>query len=358
MVNFFRRAGRLSVMLVGFMAFMPIEGRSEVNWLLYAGGMYGKAWQGVKFYEGTNEKTGSFNFTGALNLQISLKGNFYIETGIGYRRGPFFSIDKDVEYSSPDELDPYDVYGEMDYNNWLQVPLKLGYSLPLGENTSLMLAVGPYVDMAFEVGAGDSPMGIGLMPSATLRHRKFNIGVQYQNPVFLNATRNFNKSVVMATVGINFHIGKVNFGSVNWDAVANTLSATGEALTVISGGVGASQSYSTAVESETSASTASMTSKGTKSKMNTSTSVPSDSKKTKSVSELNSWNTDKRTYSKEESLVIKLYNDLDDENLKSGDVKRIKKEIKDAQSRMKKLRSKWESRGYEMYKSEWETKVI
>lgn len=361
MGKFVGKIGRKSVIVVTLLMASFICCQAEVKWLLYAGGMYGKAWQGEEFYGGMKEKINSYDFTGGLSLQISLRGRFYLETGIGYRRGPFLSVEEDTDCSHPEYLSSYEVY-DKNYNDWLHVPLKLGYCLPLSEKTSLMLAVGPYVDMAFETGYGDSPIGVGLMPSIALRHRKFNIGVQYQNPVFVNGTCNVNKSVIMATIGLSFNIGKIDFGNVDWLGVANALSATGEALSVMSGNGSASQSYSSVRQTTTSNSTYSASETSQESKKSTS-SNKKDAKKG-SQAELTAFNSDRRTYSNEETLIIKLYSDLQDlgyskEKDKSkiaAKEKQLIKDIKDTQARMKKIRSKWEARGYEMYHSSWEDK--
>lgn len=316
---------------------------AEVNWQFTLGGMARK----VYVMDSESKKIQPILSLG-LNLQIPVAQRWFIETGLNYRIAPYTP---DFETLYDDDLD---ITWTRDMNHYLLLPALAGYRLPLNEKNSFEFAIGPYVDFDFNreriedyknyFNNGYNPdiydtdqWGVGIMAQAAFRHRAMSFGLKYMNPVFLNQSKNVNKSTFMVTIGINFKLGGIH---VDWDKVADVLSTTGEAL----------NSFTTSYYEAAGASTGSYTSSGY-SVSGSSESAPSRSssgagnglsQKSGSPSELNAYNQDRHNYSKEETLVIKLYN-------QGGG-----SEMKAAQSRMKRIREKWVKRGYSFNKSQWE----
>lgn len=313
---------------------------AEVNWQFTLGGMARKAYA----LNSESKKIQPILSLG-LNLQIPVAQRWFIETGLNYRIAPYIPYDSDGNLY---------ITWTQDMNHYLSLPVLAGYRLPLDEKNSFEFAVGPYADFDFNSERIEDysnylnnrynhdiydtgRWGVGIMAQAAFRHRAMSFGLKYMNPVFLNQSKNMNKSTFMVTIGINFKLGGIH---VDWDRVADVLSMTGEAL----------NSFTTSYYEAAGGSSESSVSSGysgndsyqSASSRSSSGAGSVSSRKSGSPSELNAYNQDRNSYSKEETLVIKLYN-------QGGG-----SEMKAAQLRMKRIREKWIKRGYDFNKSQWE----
>lgn len=66
-------------MIIGVAMLTGINATAQVNWQFQIGGMYSKKYG----LDGLGEKSGSEELSGAILLQIPVKQQFFIETGLG-----------------------------------------------------------------------------------------------------------------------------------------------------------------------------------------------------------------------------------------------------------------------------------
>lgn len=337
MRNLFERLTQGVVFVVVLLIALPAVG--QVNWQFQLGGMFMKQYgggEGLNYTDGVVDKNNNLEGKAALLLQIPMSHRLpiFLETGLSFRSKIAISQEEGFK------LDPKNFYyGDRDkaYSyraDALEIPVKAGWKLRLNENNTFDFAAGPYVAAYFDKGLGD-PVSVGVNLSAAFRHRCMSFGVEWQNPVFLNGLRDYNKNSFAVTVGINFKIGKVNL-----DKLANALEATSSVLSTASASMGSEQADSynnySDVEDEESSSTISRSTKKSTGK-NTG---KSNDEKGFSLSEQTSYNNDKSTYAKWETYLLK-------DNLS-------KKERDHAKDEMKRLRKKWEKRGKSWTKSRLE----
>lgn len=308
----------------------------------------GGATLSLPFHAGEYISDAIWGWQTGLHLEIPTSHKFYIETG-----ADFFNYSYSSQKYYPDEKDWEYEFLEEPVNS-IQVPLKIGYQLWLNEKNSFLFSFGPYGAYQFsnddEYGYSDEAQDwkVGLQGSVSFRHRAISLSVGWQNPCVFNEGKfRGHKRGSQANDIVSFSIG-IKFGKINadWGAIASALEASGQVLGAVSeaylnttGSGYSSSSYS----SGSSSSGSSNAGGGSTSTSRTKTNTTSD--RHGSISELTAMNTDKRTYSNYETLLIKMRS--------SGDYKLSDKQ--DIQNKMRKIRTKWTKRGYSFTQSPLET---
>lgn len=253
-----------------------------------------------------------------LEMEIPLSDRLNLETGVLYKNHNSL-VKNDFEY------DYYDDWFEPDSH--LELPLRLAYKRPLGEHFSLHMGVGPYASYAIGEDLGKkwhNNLHVGLQPSIAIHWACLSLGATYNIPCFYKGYKDENKPVVMATLGIRFK-------SHVWKYVGVTL------LTIAS--VGAAAGYALDAANSSSYSSSSYSSVG--SSYNRSYSSSSNSSGS-SMSEQNAYNSDKRTYANYDSMLSAYF---------AGNRSATLSEVRQWQSAMRQLRTKWESKGKSFPKS-------
>lgn len=206
-------------MIIGVAMLMGINAAAQVNWQFQIGGMYSK-----KYGESLSEKRGSVELSGAILLQIPVKQQFFIETGLGWRNKLVLSQAEDCKFD-PDNSNYKDFEGYI--ANFLELPIKAGYKLQLNEKNAIDFGFGPYLSLAFNKPEyfNKSSFSAGLNASVAFRHRCMSFGVSWQNPIFKNGLNDYHRNSVTVTIGINFKGRKPN-----WDKIMDGLSIAGAVL--------------------------------------------------------------------------------------------------------------------------------
>lgn len=206
-------------MIIGVAMLMGINAAAQVNWQFQIGGMYSK-----KYGESLSEKRGSVELSGAILLQIPVKQQFFIETGLGWRNKLVLSQAEDYKFD-PDNSNYKDFEGYI--ANFLELPIKAGYKLQLNEKNAIDFGFGPYLSLAFNKPEyfNKSSFSAGLNASVAFRHRCMSFGVSWQNPIFKNGLNDHHRNSVTVTIGINFKGRKPN-----WDKIMDGLSIAGAVL--------------------------------------------------------------------------------------------------------------------------------
>lgn len=207
-------------MIIGVAMLTGINAAAQVNWQFQIGGMYSKKY-GIG---GLGEKSGCVELSGAILLQIPVKQQFFIETGLGWRRKLVLSQAEDCKFD-PDNYNYKDF--DSDFADFLELPIKAGYKLQLNEKNAFDFGFGPYLSLAFNKPEcfNNSSFSAGLNASVAFRHRCMSFGVSWQNPIFKNGFNDYYKNSVMVTIGINFKGRKPN-----WDKIMDGLSIAGAVL--------------------------------------------------------------------------------------------------------------------------------
>lgn len=328
------------------LAIVSLESSAAVNWLIQVGGMYMKQYgaEGTFYDENGPAKGSSFEAMGGIFLQIPLTSKLpiFLETGLDYRNKLLLSQAEGCKFRAEEFYDTrwtdapeQNIYHGRDHI--IELPVKAGYNLKLNEKNSFVFGFGPYAALYTERGLGD-PLSIGLTVSAAFRHRCMSFGLSYSNPVFLNGPRDYYKNSITFNIGINLQ-GR----TPNWDNILMGL----EIAEGVLGGVNSamqSAGYGTSDESNY-YSSGNESSRSSGSGSSRSSDNVSSGSAGASASEMTSRNTDKNTYFKYETTVIKIISGDDTVNKKS-----------DIQKKMKKLREKWSKRNLGWDASPYETK--
>lgn len=327
---------------------------AEINWVFQVGGMYKKQYGGdwQMFNAGYDDdgnpcllKDNNFEVETGLFMQIPVSSRIpiFIETGIGYRNKLVISQEKDYKfdpknYSGRFYGDEVELNNACNYRgNFIEIAIKAGYKLALNEKNSFLFGLGPYVAMCTERGFGDM-ISVGATLSAAFRHRCLTYGLSYSNPFFLNGPRDYYKNSLNITLGINFggktwsKIGKVALVTA---AVAGSVAV---AYSAINGNDNNNSNYDTG-DSDNDYNVPSQKGDGKKSNDN--------NNKKYNISEQQSYNTDKNTYARYDSLLSKVF---------FGSSEMSCQDIKKHQEAMKKIRLKWEKRGKSFTKSDNESR--
>lgn len=272
----------------------------------------------LELYENDHKCT---DWMAGLEMEIPLNRLLNIETGLRYRNYNTLVI---PEVFSGDAL-----YATSHF----ELPLRLTYKQQLGKHFSLHAGVGPYVSYAAGDDFGEkwnNNLQVGLEPSIAINWACLSLGATFNTPCFYKGYKDENKPVVMATLGIRFK-------SHVWKYVGATL------LAIASVGAAAAVVWPTN-DSYSSYNSNSYSSSNSSSSYRSSSSSSVGGRH--NASEVQSKNRDSDTYSNYESQLIKMntywesqYNDSQRRSI---------------QQSMKKIRTKWERRGFQMFHSQWE----
>lgn len=317
-------------MIIGVAMLMGINAAAQVNWQFQIGGMYSK-----KYGESLSEKRGSVELSGAILLQIPVKQQFFIETGLGWRNKLVLSQAEDCKFD-PDNSNYKDFEGYI--ANFLELPIKAGYKLQLNEKNAIDFGFGPYLSLAFNKPEyfNKSSFSAGLNASVAFRHRCMSFGVSWQNPIFKNGLNDYHKNSVMVTIGINFKGRKPN-----WDKIMDGLSVAGAVLE------GATQVASAFTGNSS-----------------TSETMMSSSSSTNYEAQYRQW--EKRAESHYNSLTNiglsveskKAAAGSTMGSMNGGNYVSMKKSLREAQKQMKSIRTKAAKDGVIIPQSKWETATV
>ena len=317
-------------MIIGVAMLMGINAAAQVNWQFQIGGMYSK-----KYGESLSEKRGSVELSGAILLQIPVKQQFFIETGLGWRNKLVLSQAEDCKFD-PDNSNYKDFEGYI--ANFLELPIKAGYKLQLNEKNAIDFGFGPYLSLAFNKPEcfNNSSFSAGLNASVAFRHRCMSFGVSWQNPIFKNGLNDYHRNSVTVTIGINFKGRKPN-----WDKIMDGLSIAGAVLE------GATQVASAFTGNSS-----------------TSETMMSSSSSTNYEAQYRQW--EKRAESHYNSLTNiglsveskKAAAGSTMGSMNGGNYVSMKKSLREAQKQMKSIRTKAAKDGVIIPQSKWETATV
>lgn len=317
-------------MIIGVAMLMGINAAAQVNWQFQIGGMYSK-----KYGESLSEKRGSVELSGAILLQIPVKQQFFIETGLGWRNKLVLSQAEDYKFD-PDNSNYKDFEGYI--ANFLELPIKAGYKLQLNEKNAIDFGFGPYLSLAFNKPEyfNKSSFSAGLNASVAFRHRCMSFGVSWQNPIFKNGLNDYHRNSVTVTIGINFKGRKPN-----WDKIMDGLSIAGAVLE------GATQVASAFTGNSS-----------------TSETMMSSSSSTNYEAQYRQW--EKRAESHYNSLTNiglsveskKAAAGSTMGSMNGGNYVSMKKSLREAQKQMKSIRTKAAKDGVIIPQSKWETATV
>lgn len=309
--------------------------QARTNWRFYVGGMYAKGFDALDAWEDSDElyyendkgvsefkkQRKTFNIWAGMDIQFIIKDKFIIETGLNYRFATYADFERykyDGSYfGDPDNGILWELQ-ESGNRHFASIPLRFGYHLTLNNKNSFDFCVGPYA--AISLGTWTNHIFVGISPVITYKHRAFSVSLHYENPVFYNGSNSHLGGQFAVTIGVNFGGRKPN-----WDNILTGLEIAGSVLSATSSAISTYQG-TTSYDNTSSYSSSSSSSRST----------TSDSKNNFSLSEQQSYNTDKSTYSRYESQLSKHF---------YGGGSMSKQAVQNCQKAMKKLREKWESKG-------------
>lgn len=159
-------------MIIGVAMLTSINAAAQVNWQFQIGGMYSKKYGMYSL----DEKSGSGELSGTILLQIPVKQQFFIETGLGWRHKLVLCQAEDCKFD-PDNYNYKDF--DSDFADFLELPIKAGYKLQLNEKNAFDFGFGPYLSLAFNKPEcfNNSSFSAGLNASVAFRHRCMSFGV-------------------------------------------------------------------------------------------------------------------------------------------------------------------------------------
>ena len=277
---------------------------------------------------------GTFNGT-EIGKKIDWMAGLEIEIPLSQR----FNIETGARYNAKQQISSYGSH-YIDDGGIVEVPIRFAYKCNLNNNLSLHVGLGPYASYNLHSYADkfQDNLQVGLEPSLALNWKCLSLGVMYDYPVF-NGTKPQVHNAVMATLGIRFKSSAWKYVGVGALAVATVgvgaVLVAGAMKGDDSGSNSSSGSYSSYSSSDSSSDYSSSSKSGS-----------GNSSSRHSASEVSAKNIDSNTYGRYESQLIKMNAFYEKEYNDS--------QCRDIQQKMKKIREKWEGRGYRMFHSEWE----
>lgn len=309
--------------IVGFLLLTSVA-NAQVMWNLkggiarrtdsYVGGVGRK----LEVYKG--DKT--IDWMADLEAEIPLNSMLNIETGLRYRNYNTMVIKENNGYDEP-------IYATTHF----ELPLRLTYKQQMGKYFSLHAGIGPYASYAIGDDLGEkwnNNLQVGLEPSVAINWACLSLGATYNIPCFYKGYKDENKPAVMLTLGIRFK-------SHVWKYVGATL------LSIVTVGAAASSAWSAANSSSYNSSSYSPS----YSSSSYGSSSSSSSSGGGSLSDQQSYNSDKRTYANYDSMLSSHFD---------GSRSATASEVKQWQQAMKNLRTKWSSKGKSFIQSSNETR--
>jgi len=203
-----------------FLFSCSLKVNSQLLWNFKIGGMPVSSYADMDLAQGFSEKETTLNWFVELGIEKAInvsENSFIFETGLRY-------LNKSVYAVEP-------VFTEVLYSqrgNILELPIKIGYEKALSEKFSVRASVGPY--FSYLLGSPidydkNNNLHVGIEPSVALYYKNFNIGLQYNLPIY-KGYKNENPNTIMLTLGIRFK-GK------DWKYVGAGLATVGAAAMAV-----------------------------------------------------------------------------------------------------------------------------
>lgn len=177
----------------------------------------------------------AFSYMGELGIDIPIKDKFGIEVALRYKN--IFHSDSFKSELDYDNLQDYDKYYWLNKENCegrasiLELPLRMGYKIPIFSNTLLRVGVGPYVS----AGLNDKfrLYQAGISTALTYEYKKINIGVNYNLALHDSFEREGHNGVFL-TFGVKFK-------SSAWKSIGAAAAAVGSVAVVVSNAITTSE---------------------------------------------------------------------------------------------------------------------
>ena len=106
--------------------------------------------------------------------------------------------------------------------NYLEIPGRLAYDIPLASNFNLRIGAGPYFSYML---SEESGLGAGIEPAISLNYKKLGLGLYCSVPLYTSYTGG-SKSIAMINLSIRF-------GGKAWTNISNTLLVIGSVSEVV-----------------------------------------------------------------------------------------------------------------------------
>jgi len=331
----------------------------QVTWYLQTGGIWGSGEMNNEssYFAGDHSimhedywnesyrqdiKSG-YEVAAGLYMQIPVKANrMFIDTGLGWRMKNVVSL-RDFYVPEDPKYAEYGNYKILNYQgrmNFLELPVRFGYQLNLNEKNSFQFKLGPYVsyalgtvykntpdyfgDTPIEPKQSLSPLSVGLSPSVMYKHRAFSVGATLNTPCFYNGLHSVKSTSFNLVIAV--HLGSTS--GWNLDAIADGLDAASQVMGTVSDTYMQMQMQSDSGDSNYGSSSSD--------NYNSNYSKSGDDSKGFSLSEQQSYNTDKSTYERYDSQLASHF---------AGNQTMSDSSVRQAQNKMKQLRKKWERKG-------------
>lgn len=247
-----------SLAIAGFLLLSSVAD-AQVMWNLKGGWMQRNSIIGESA-NGEWEKENRPEWMAGLELEIPLNEKLDLQTGLRWRYHKVF-VEKDYNFlgtfNGSSYYNPYTTTKTFEAKQLAELPLRLTYKQPLGNNFAVHAGIGPYFSYILDGGwnyyhqtnekaSGSSQavwenakfkdrIHVGLEASVAINWKCLSLGATYNIPCFYKGYKDENKPIIMATLGIRFK-------SSAWRYVGATL------LTIATVGGAAASAWSSAVE--------------------------------------------------------------------------------------------------------------
>lgn len=264
------------------------------------------------------------NWMLGLEMEIPLSQKLNLETGLRYKN---------------ETACWGDYYSDQDHTiNHLELPIRFTYKYKLRENLSLRAGIGPYLGAGLE-GDGVSPK-IGIEPSVAVDWKCLSLGLTYNKPYYVAERGKYKaNSGLMLTVGVRFH-------SRAWKYIGPGLLAAGAVAGTVYAATQGNNSSSNNSPNDTSHPSSSEYSSSNSSNSNNNSKSQVNRSSSNTFKDGLDWQRETGIYDNYDSKLAAMqtltfpYQDGFDDR----DRTKIQKE-------MKRIREKWEKKGYPIEKS-------
>lgn len=334
-------AGKRSLIVIILMALFATA-KSQVMWNLKGGWMQRNSIIGESA-NGEWEKESRPEWMAGLELEIPLNEMLDLQTGLRWRYHKVF-VKKDYNflgiYNGSSYYDPYTTTKTFESKQLAEIPLRLTYKQPLGNNFTVHAGIGPYFSYILdgtwdyyhqtnEKAGGSSQavwenakfkdrIHVGLEASVAINWSCLSLGATYNIPCFYKGYKDENKPVVMATLGIRFK-------SHVWKYVGATL------LSIVTVGAAASSAWNAANSSNSSSYYETPSYSNSNQYSSGSSSSSKYNSESQKVNHAN-WTALERAYSGDESLLMKMKSSG---NYDKQEVRRIQQRMKSTRQKIK-----------------------
>ena len=225
--------GKRGLVVIVLMALFATA-KSQVMWNLKGGWMQRNSIIGESS-NGEWEKESRPEWMAGLELEIPLNEMLDLQTGLRWRNHKVF-VEKDYNFlgifNGDSYYNSYTTTRTFEAKHLAEIPLRLTYKQPLGNNFALHAGLGPYFSYVLD-GAWDyynqtnekaggssqavwekakfkDKIHVGLEASVAINWACLSLGATYNIPCFYKGYKDENKPAVMLTLGIRFksHVWK------------------------------------------------------------------------------------------------------------------------------------------------------